>query len=40
MKRLAATAWSSKKVEKLREAVEKCISTCEQVGDDIIDHSL
>jgi hypothetical protein len=40
LKKIAATAGISKKVDELREALEECISAGEQPGDDIIDDDL
>jgi hypothetical protein len=40
VKKIAATAGSSKKVDELREALEECISAGEQPGDGIIDDDL
>jgi hypothetical protein len=40
LKKIAATAGISKKVDELREAMEKCISAGEQPGDGIIDDDL
>jgi len=37
LKKIAATAGISKKVDKLREALQECISAGEQPGDIIID---
>jgi len=40
LKKIAATAGISKKVDELREALEECISAGEQPGDGIIDDDL
>jgi hypothetical protein len=40
LKKIAATAGISKKVDELREALEECISASEQPGDGIIDDDL
>jgi tRNA isopentenyl-2-thiomethyl-A-37 hydroxylase MiaE len=40
LKKIAAAAEISKKVNELREALEECISAGEQPGDGIIDDDL
>jgi len=40
LKKIAATAGISKKVDELRETLEECISAGEQPGDGIIDDDL
>jgi hypothetical protein len=40
LKKIAATARVSKKVNELREDLEECISAGEQHGDGIIDNEL
>jgi len=40
LRKIAATAGISKKVDELREALEECISASEQPGDGIIDDDL
>jgi len=40
LKKIAATAGISKKVDELSEALEECFSASEQPGDGIIDDDL